>query len=166
MKLLFSTQWLEQKIKSDPDIETDAGRPLERNAVADDLASGKSSIVAPRTALQLRIALGALVHQLRMRDRLTLPELAVKADVSEEELRQVETNPSYTARPRLLHNLSNFFGVSLNNLSQMSGATVAIDRKLYNTAVQFAAHSDDVSNLSQEQLEVLEAFVGALNELA
>ncbi len=166
MKLLFSTEWLEQKIKSDPDIETDAGRPLERSIVADDLARGKSSIVAPRTAVQLRIALGTLVRQLRMRDGLTLPEVAMQADVSEDELRQVETNPSYTARPRLLHNLSKFFGVSLNNLSQMSGATIAVDRRLYNTAVKFAAHSDDVSSLSREQLEVLEAFVGALNELA
>jgi hypothetical protein len=54
----------------------------------------------------------------------------------------------------------------LNNLSQMSGATIAVDRRLYNTAVQFAAHSDNVSSLSQEQLEVLEAFVGMLNETA
>ena len=166
MKLLFSTEWLEQKIKSDPDIETDAGRALERSILADDLARGKSSIVAPRAAVQLRIALGTLVRQLRMRDGLTLPEVAVRADVLEDELRQVETNPSYTARPRLLHNLSKFFGVSLNNLSQMSGATIAVDRRLYNKAVQFAAHSDDVSSLSREQLEVLEAFVGMLNESA
>jgi len=166
MKLLFSTEWLEQKIKSDADIETDAGRALERSIVADDLARGKSSIVAPRAAVQLRIALGTLVRQLRTRDGLTLPEVAVRADVLEDELRQVENNPSYTARPRLLHNLSKFFGVSLNNLSQMSGATIAVDRRLYNTAVQFAAHSDNVSSLSREQLEVLEAFVGMLNESA
>jgi transcriptional regulator with XRE-family HTH domain len=164
MKLLFSTDWLMRKITADSDIETEAGKSLEGDDVPDDLARGKSAIVAPRNAVQLRIALGALVRQLRMRDGLTLSELAQRADISEEELRQVERNPSYTAGPRLLRNLSTFFGVSLNNLSQMSGATVAVERKLYNTAVEFAAHSDDISRLTAEQLEALEGFVGLLND--
>jgi len=163
MKLLFSVDWLHRKIAGDPDVETEAGRPLVGFGQVDAIERGKVAVIPERNVVQLRIALGTLVRQLRQRDRLTLQELATRAEVSEEELRQVETNPSYTARPRLIFQLSKFFGVSLNNLSQMSGATHAVDRRLYNDAVQYAAHSDDVAPLSDVQLEVLNGFVAVLN---
>jgi transcriptional regulator with XRE-family HTH domain len=166
MKLLFTADWLRRKIASDPDVETEAGRPLANPLPIADIERGKVAVMPERNVVQLRIALGTLVHQLRLRERLTLQELAARADVSEEELRQVETNPTYTARPRLIYHLSHFFGVSLNNLSQMSGSTLAVDRRLYNEAVQYAAHSDDVAPLTDLQLEVLNGFVAVLNESA
>ncbi len=165
MKLLFSSDWLRQKIASDPDMETEAGRPLESPVLAEQIERGKVAIMPDRNVVQLRIALGTLVHQLRQRDRLTLEDLAARADVSEDELRQVETNPSYTARPRLIHQLSNYFNVPLNNLSQMAGATHTVDRKLYNEAVQYAAHSDDLAPLTDTQHELLNQFVAVLNQL-
>ncbi len=163
MKLLFSVDWLRSKIASDPDVETEAGRPLVGFDQVKSMESGIVAVIPQRNVIQMRIALGTLVRQLRQRDRLTLQEVAARAEVSEEELRQVETNPSYTARPRLIFQLSKFFGVSLNNLSQMSGATHAVDRRLYNDAVQYAAHSDDVAPLSELQLEILNGFVAVLN---
>jgi transcriptional regulator with XRE-family HTH domain len=166
MKLLFTNEWLRRKIASDPDVETEAGRPLTGNLPVEEIDRGKAAVMPARNVVQLRIALGTLVHQLRQRDGLTLQELATRAKVSEDELRQVETNPSYTARPRIIFQLSHFFGVSLNNLYQMSGRTYAVDRHLYNEAVQYAAHSDDVAPLTDLQREVLNGFVTVLNETA
>lgn len=165
MKLHFSNDWLRTKIASDPDIETEAGRPLEAPLLSTQIEQGRVAIMPSRNVVQLRIALGTLVHQLRQRDELTVEELAVRADVPEEELRQVETNPSYTARPRLIRQLSGYFGVQFNNLSQMAGATPAVDRKLYNEAVRFAAHSDVLTPLTGAQHELLNAFVASLNAL-
>jgi transcriptional regulator with XRE-family HTH domain len=163
MRLLFSNEWLRRKIASDPDTETEAGRSLTSPAI-EEFESGKEAIMPPRNVTQMRIALGAFVHQLRQRDRLTLQELAIKADVSESELREVETNPTYTAAPRLIFRLSRFFGMELNNLYQLSGRTLTVDRKLYNATVQWAAHSDDLTPLTQEQLEALNSLVAVLSE--
>lgn len=40
MKLLFTNEWLRRKIASDPDIETEAGRPLI-NPPIEEIESGK-----------------------------------------------------------------------------------------------------------------------------
>jgi len=165
MKLLFSNAWLRRKIASDRDIETEAGRSLTSPPI-EEIESGKVAVMPARNVTQMRIALGTFVHQLRQRDGLTLQELATRADVSENELRQVETNPSYTAGPRLIHKLSRFFGMPLSNLYQMSGRTYAVERRLYNEAMQYAAHSDDVTPLTDDQLEVLNGFVSVLTQLA
>jgi|SRR5579862_8959257 len=165
MKLLFSDEWLQRKIASDPDIETEAGPSLIGPPI-EEIDSGKAAVMPTRNVVQMRIALGTFVHQLRQRDALTLPELATKADVSENELRQVETNPSYTASPRLIYKLSRYFRMPLNNLYQLSGRTFTVERRLYNEAVKYAAHSDDVTPLSGDQLQVLNGFVAVLNQLA
>lgn len=165
MKLLFTTDWLRQKIEGDPDIETEAGWPLTGPAPVVDIDRKRMAIMPERNAVQMRIALGTLVHQLRQRDQLSLPELAVRAEVSEEELRQVETNPTYTARPYIIYQLSEFFGVSLNNLYQMTGSTYAVERQLYNEAVRYAAH-DDVVPLTDAQQQSLNGFVALLNDRA
>lgn len=163
MKLLFSADWLRRKIASGPDVELQAGRFVPDLSKSDEIKQGKVAVMVPRNSVQLRIGFGTLVRQLRYRDGLSLQELAFQADVPEEELRQVETNPSYTARPRMIHNLSQHFGVSLRNLSQMSGSTAAVDRRLYNDVVAYAAHSDAAAPLSEEQRQVLNAFVATLN---
>ena len=165
-KLLFTTDWLRRKIESDPEVETEAGWPLTGPAPAAEIDRKRMAVMPERNAVQMRIALGTLVHQLRQRDQLTLQELAERADVSEEELRQVETNPTYTARPRMIYQLSQYFGVSLNNLYQMSGSTYAVERQLYNEAVKYAAHSDDVAPLTGSQQEALNGFVAILNQRA
>lgn len=169
MKLLFSNDWLLRKIESDPDVEPDAGLPLCGAAEIEDMhhsdiQAENTAVMGDRNVVQLRVALGVLVRQLRLKEGLTVAELAVRAQVSEDELRQVEHDPHYTARPRLIYQLSIYFKVSLSTLSQMSGATHAVDRMLYNTAVKYAARSDDVSTLTPEERDALDTFVAMLNE--
>jgi len=158
MKLLISKDWLRRKIVADRDIDIEAGRPLSAEGPEPDVA-----VIGEQKAVQLRVALGVLVRQLRLRDRLSIAELAQRADVSEDELRRVEHDPHYTARPRLIVQLSHYFHVSLANLSQIAGATHAVNRSLYNEAVRYAARSDDVSALTEEERRDLDAFVAMLN---
>lgn len=159
MKLLISKDWLRRKIASDPDIDIEAGRPLSAESPEPDVA-----VIGEQKVVQLRVALGVLVRQLRLRDGLAIAELAQRAQVSEDELRSVEHDPHYTARPRLIFQLSNYFNVSLANLSQMAGTTHAVNRTLYNTAVRYAANSDDMSALTEDERRDLDAFVAMLNE--
>jgi transcriptional regulator with XRE-family HTH domain len=167
MKLLFTNEWLRQTVPNDPDNEPQAGGTPEsgtQETAAAGVRAGSAAVVGARNVVQLRISLGVLVRQLRVRDRLTIAELSQKADVTEEELRRVEHDPHFTAGPRLIFQLSSYFGVPLTKLSQLSGATHVVDRILYNQAVRFAAHSDDVSRLTDDERTALEAFVTLLSE--
>ncbi len=157
MKLHFSRDWLRNKIISDPDVEIEAFSAL-RTALAD----ASEAVLAERNVVQLRVALGVLVRQLRLREQLSVSELARRAKVSENELRSVEHDPHYTAKPYLLYQLSEFFEVPLAKLSQMAGATHAVNRSLYNDAVQYAARSDDLDSLTDEERRDLDAFVALL----
>jgi transcriptional regulator with XRE-family HTH domain len=169
MKLRFSNDWLRQKIAGDPDSDPQAGAPTEPAAELERQGFEQAGTVATlgeRTGVQLRIALGVLVRQLRMNAGLSVPALAEKAKISEDELRLVEHDPHFTARPRLIYQLSEYFSVSLAMLSQMAGATHEVDRVLYNESVRYAARSDDVSKLTKEEQAALNAFVSLLNERA
>ena len=159
MNLLFSNDWLRSKIAADQDIDIEAGRPLSV-----DEPQSNAAVISGRNVVQLRMALGVLVRQLRQREQLSVTQLAERAVVSEDDLRRVEHDPHYTAGPRLIYQLSHYFNVSLSQLSQMAGATHAVNRSLYNEAVRYAARSDDVSALSAEERRDLDAFVAVLNE--
>jgi len=169
MKLHFTNDWLRQNIAADPGEDPEAGPAIDGVPEVARLTVQPTDNVAPaesRARVQLRIGLGVLVRKLRIRDGLSVAQLAERANVAEDELRQVEHDPHYTARPRLIHQLSEYFSVPLVMLSQMAGATHDIDRFLYNKVVKYAAHSDDVGTLSSEERTVLDAFVATLNERA
>lgn len=159
MKLLISNEWLRNRIEADPDIDIEAGR-----SISDCLAAADAT-VGDRNVVQLRIALGVLVRQLRMRDGLSLSELADRIDVSEGDLRAIEHDPHFTPGPRVIFKLSEHFNVPLSNLSQMAGVTRTVSRNLYNEAVRYAARSDDVGVLTEEERRDLDAFVAALCSL-
>lgn len=159
MKLLISKDWLRRKIAADRDVDIEAGQSLSMDGPEPDVA-----VIGEQKSVQLRVALGVLVRQLRLREGLSVAELAERAQVSEDELRRVEHDPHYTAKPRLIYQLSGHFNVSLSFLSQMAGTTHAVNRSLYNEAVRYAARSDDVSALTEEERRDLDAFVALLNE--
>lgn len=169
MKLLFSNEWLRRKIASDPDTDPEAGRSLvpsveSRVAQENEPQDENLAMLNDRNATQLRISLGIFVHQLRLREGLSIGELAKAAEISEEELLHVERNPQYTASARLIYKLSEHFNVELKLLSQLSGITRAVDRKFFNAAVGYAAKSEGMSTLTSKQQDVLDSFIELLNE--
>jgi transcriptional regulator with XRE-family HTH domain len=164
MKLLFTLEGLRRRFETDPDDEPTAGGQPSRSAR--HASRENVAVIGERQKVEVRIALGVLVRQLRLREGLSMAQLADRAQVTEDELRQVEHNPSYTARPRFIFQLSEYFNVPLAQLSQMSGATHEVSRALYNDAVKYAAHADDMSKLSREEQDVLDSFVALLRERA
>jgi transcriptional regulator with XRE-family HTH domain len=168
MKLLFSNEWLRNRIATAPDDDPEAGVPIASGSGAASISTRPDNVavLGERNVKQMRMALGILVRQLRFRDGLSLSELALRAQISEDELRLVERDPHYTARPYLIFRLSEYFSVSLSTLSQVAGATHEVDRELYNETIKYAAHSDDPGTLTREQQDALDMFVSLVNERA
>lgn len=163
MKLHFTNDWVRRTTAADPDVDIEAGPAIDGDG--GHLWFGQTDNVTPmesRTRVHFRMGLGVLVRKLRRRDGLSVAELARRAKVPEDELRLVEHDPHYTARPRLIHQLSEYFQVPLVALSQMAGTTDQIDRVLYNETVKYAAYSDDFEALSSEERAALDGFVATL----
>lgn len=158
MEMLVSRDWLRRKIEADPDIENDVGNPIE--ALEDigmflpaELSSEDEEIV------ELKHVFGVLIRQLRRSEQLTIEELARKARIEIEELKLVEHDPHYRPRPRVVHQLAEYFDVPSRSLMKLSGATISRDRALQEHAMKFAAKSDDLSKLTQEEQILLNEFV-------
>lgn len=171
MKLLFSGDWLRRRISTACGPEPEAGLSIGELASPRDNDSSAKTHTLPSsgvtTAVQsreLRKALGVVVRDLRLKQGLSISELAARAQISKDELQKVEEDPSYTARPRLIYQLSKYFDFPLATLSQMSGATEEVDPTVCKEVLKYAAYSDGRSSLSEEQKEVLDNFVCVVNE--
>jgi HTH-type transcriptional regulator, competence development regulator len=167
MKLHFSNELMRKKISSShcDEAEVDSRFGLMHPG-ADELLTSESAPANDRVVRQLRLALGVFVSQLRRQKGLSIAELAEQADVDEEELKNVERDPGFTATAYLIYQLSQFFDLPLANLSQMAGQTHAVDRAFYNEAVRYAAHSEDLSTMTREESAALNAFVTTLRDTA
>ena len=163
MKLLFTNEGLRKRIAIDPDDEPTAGG---LPPAVHDAESASVAVMSERNVVQMRIALGTFVRQLRLRDGLSIAQLSVRAQISEDDLRQIEHNPHYTARARQIFMLSSVFNVPLANLSQLSGTTHSVSRPLYNEFIRYAARSDDLSTLSNDERQLLNTIVAVLHERA
>lgn len=164
MEILISQEWLQRRIDTDPIVDTDAGAPI---MVLQDIGMFLSpELVGDNAVRSERLAhsFGVLIRQLRRRDSLSIEDLAKKARIDPEHLRQVEHDPHYRAKPRLVHQLACVFEIPERSLMVLSGAMVANDNALEEQAERFAAMSDDMSQLTRDERRLLNDFVKFLAE--
>lgn len=159
MKLHFDSHWLRKKIARDPDGECEAGIPIRDSDQLHSFCKTSRAVRAPETKSAV---LGVLIRQLRRRDQISREQLAQKARIDVDELRSLEENYTFIPRPRTFHQLATYFQVSPKALMNLSAAAVEQDRNLEKAAYQFAASSDDLSKLSQEERRSLNNFIKLL----
>ena len=167
MQELVSRDWLRRKISEDPDVENDAGLPA---ALLEDLGMFMPSDLPEaeqedERIVRLKFAFGILVRQLRLREDMTVAELADRARVAEEELRAIEHDPHCKPRPRTVHQLSQYFEMPEREMMKLSGATRTYDVAFQEAAYRFAAKSDDLSKLTDAERQALDEYIKYLNEL-
>jgi transcriptional regulator with XRE-family HTH domain len=108
---------------------------------------------------EARLAFGAFVRLERREKKLSLSEFANRLHVDESELRQIEHDPSYQAKPRTIVSIADYLSVPTKALIKLSGAAQCKDPGFSATAMKFAAHSDDIVGLTAEEHAMLEEFV-------
>jgi transcriptional regulator with XRE-family HTH domain len=168
MEMLISPDWLRRKVESDPDVDTDAGPSIK---LLESIGMFLPADLIPAEAekdktVRVVEAFGVLVRQLRRQKQWTIEELAKRARVDAEDLRHIERDPHYRPRPRVVHQLSAVYGVPERPLMKLSGATITRDHDFEEKAMRFAAKSDDMSKLSQEEQQALNDYVKYLIEQA
>lgn len=166
MKLCVDNDWLRRQIESDPIGDVEAGRGIRRsadvlNALAEHQEPKDKKTVRP--ASRSEAALGLLVHMTRRRDRLSIVQFAERVRVSAEEVTAIEKDPSYSPRPRTIHNLAEYVKVPAKSLLNLLPDAPAVDHSLDDAVHKFAASSDDLSGLSRAERRSLNDFVKFLS---
>lgn len=164
MQMFIDKTWLQNKIASDPDINTDAGLPLEHLENIDMFLSSDLIKREIDHILPLKHAFGMLTNQLRRKENMSIVELAENAHILVEELSSIETDPNFKPNPRTVYQLASFFNVSAKTLMKLSGATLTYNKEFEEKALRFAAKSSQASKLTEEEIQILNEYVKYLNE--
>lgn len=157
MKFAISREWCAEKGKAESGAEIGAGL-----LGIDPLLSGGEGRVS--VIDESRIAFGRFVHLNRRKLKLSFEALAEKADVEIAELLNIEHDASYEPEPRTIYQLATVFKVDQKKLMQLSGLAKPKSSKFIEEAVRFAARSEALQDLNDQELAALEAIVAVLSE--
>ena len=158
MKFEFTKEWCMRMAGLEANTEIGAGA-----FAVDPVFNGEAS--APVHGVEEAIyAFGRFVRLSRRKQGMSVEALAQRADVELAELLTIEENNQYKPDLRTVYQLANFFGVSRSNLLQIAGLTAPKDTQLMTEAVRFAARSESVAALTDEERAALDAFVSVLSE--
>lgn len=118
----------------------------------------------PVVAEENRIAFGRFVNLMRRRNGFSIETLADKADLDASEVLVIEDDLHHLPAPRTVYKLAQVFALPQRKLMELAGLTAANDDDLRREAVRFAARSESLHRLTDEESAALEAFVVILSE--
>jgi transcriptional regulator with XRE-family HTH domain len=162
MEMLITPDWLRNKNKTEPELEVEAGFPVEHLSnlamflppdVVDDASPNKERVQ------ELHHAFGLFVRQLRLRENLTVESLAEKARVNPIHIESIECDITFRTPPRTVVNLARVFDIPASKMMVISGVADNYDDPITEEVLKFAAKSNGVSSLNQQEQEILSAFV-------
>jgi HTH-type transcriptional regulator, competence development regulator len=161
MKIELSKDWCLQMAR----LEIESGADLTIGGTASTAVSEVGSLEASSGASpDLNIAFGRFVRLMRRQRRQTLERLAEDAEVEITELVEIEEDNHHRPEPRTVYQLANHFKVPMKKMMQLAGLSVPKDSNLYEEAIRFAARSEPVEELNDNEKAALEAFVSVLSE--
>lgn len=118
-------------------------------------------MVAPTNAAPsvARTAFAKLIELRRRERRMSVEQLAQRADIDLGEVVGLERGDPSTPEPRTVYKLAAVLELPQDKLMQLSGLTKPKDTRFAQEAVRFAARSEPLDKLSREEHEALEEFV-------
>ncbi|WP_043802542.1 hypothetical protein [Arenimonas malthae] len=141
-------------------------RNIERAGDLDFMAGPVSPLEYREEELPITIAFGTLVRLERRSKGLTVGQLARKLAIDEDEVRLIEHDSSYRARPRTIVCIAKEFDLPSKEVMKLAGAARSKDHALEEAAYKFAAYSDDLGALTSEEQKMLMSFVAFLKDKA
>lgn len=124
----------------------------------------RAEVYTPPLLEATKTAFVRLLQLLRRERRLSLEQLAQKADIELAELVKIETDESFKPTPRTIHQLAAFLKLPAKKLMALAGLLQIKDYNLQQASVRFAARSEPVEDVTPEEHAALEEYVKFLNE--
>lgn len=162
MKIEHTQEWWLMQVDREGDQIVSAGL-----ASRDPRQDEQPQSVAPAVqsaAEETRIAFGRFVTLMRRQRALSIEKLAETAELDVGELVSIEDDLHYMPEPRTVFRLAQAFDVSQQRLMQLAGLASADDAHFRQEAVRFAARSESVQKLTDQEQAALEAFISVLSQ--
>src|SRR5579872_3879421 len=105
-----------------------------------------------------------LLQLARRERRLSLEQLAQKADIDLGELVKIEADESFKPTPRTIHQLAEFLKLPAKKLMVLAGLLQVKDFGLQQASVRFAARSEAMEDVGPLEHAQLEEYVKSVNE--
>lgn len=160
MKLNLSKEWYETAGSSEDGLNVTAGvRNLD--PLITETSQYKQAMAQKESA---PLPFAKLINLQRRAHKLSMEALAEQADIDLVELYSIEHEGEFHPEPRTVFRLAETLKLPQDKLFQLSGLTVAANSRFREEAIRFAARSEPVDSLSQEEHEALCEFVKYLSE--
>jgi len=157
MNIELTNQWIANMAEREGDAEIGAG------LLACDPVY-RASVDAGQTPEESRLALGRFVNLMRRHQHMTIEQLAESADVEIGELMSIEADSPQLPEPRTLYQLAEVFSVSHKKLMGLSGLTRTKEAGFISEAVRYAARSESLEDLNDEEQAALDGLITVLSE--
>jgi len=118
----------------------------------------------PAAPASAKSALAKLIELRRRERRLTVEQLAARAEVETAELVDIELGRVDAPQLRTVAKLADVLELPAQKLMQLSGSVIPKNARFTEAVVRFAAKSVPVHHLSREEREALDEFVKFLAE--
>ncbi|QUL37195.1 helix-turn-helix domain-containing protein [Erythrobacter sp. JK5] len=112
---------------------------------------------------EANVAFGRFVRLMRRSRRMSREELAQNADIDILELIEIEDDVRHKPDVRSVYQLSGVFKVPSAKLMQVAGLAKARNDNIERQMERFAARSDPMAELTNEERAALEEFVSQLS---
>jgi HTH-type transcriptional regulator, competence development regulator len=155
MRIEVTKDWCVRMAELEADEEIGVGL-----VAVDPVFDGESLAQSEEPA----VAFGRFVSLMRRNRGLSVEKLADEADVDVVELLSIEEVAQYKPEVRTVYQLANFFALPRATLLQVAGLTLPKDSRIIEESVRFAARSEPVEALTNEERSALETFVSVLSE--
>jgi HTH-type transcriptional regulator, competence development regulator len=155
MRIEVTKDWCVRMAELEADEEIGVGL-----VAVDPVFDGESLAQSEEPA----VAFGRFVSLMRRNRGLSVEKLADEADVDVVELLSIEEVAQYKPEVRTVYQLANFFELPRATLLQVAGLTLPKDSRIIEESVRFAARSEPVEALTNEERSALETFVSVLSE--
>lgn len=149
---------------SDFSVIAEQAGDIVAGALARHARRGETEQPPSDDILDLRRSLGTLLQLLRRRGRLTQEDLAARACIDLDEVRKIESDPLFSAHPRTIFQLEQYFDLPERSLVVLSGHLRSLGAGVHDEAVRFAAHASSLGQLTRDETKLLNAFVAFLKD--
>ena len=145
------------RFRAAADIE--ANTPITVGTATGGAEGHLSGRVGPRW-----LALAKLVELRRRQHRLSVEDLAARADIDLEDVVNIERGEWTVPKPRTMRQIAQVLQLPERRLLQLAGLVEAEDSRFREATLRFRARSEPVANLLPEEQEALEEYVKLLTE--
>jgi len=113
--------------------------------------------------LAARLSFAKFVQLARLRLHLSKEQFAAKVQIPLNELVCIEDDDKFTPSLRTVHRLAEFLKVSTGKLLTLAGLAEAKDSQVREAALRFAAKSEPLRKLTQEEQQAFDEFARFLS---